>query len=382
MTVFKGFLHVLARNLGFVILYTAIMAAMGLTVFKASPISSGAFAAWKPAVVVINEGSETPITNAFRAYLDEHTTTPEVGTSEREIDDALYYEALAYAVYLPDDFSEKILAGQKPEIGVKSRGSADSASAEVLVTRFLRLASGYGQTIKDEGELIKAIESSVELESDVALTSQLDQKTLYHVSSLYNFGSYTLMAGAIYVLSMVLAAFSQVNVRKRTEISSASPLRVDASLIAGCAIIAALLVALNIALVSVLVPAVADTGRAGLFALNTCAFGLPVLALSFLISKITNNKEALSAIVNVVALASAFLCGAFIPQRMMPDSVAMFGRALPSFYYVENNNALAETTSFDGSAATHFWVNIGVLVGFAVALWLISLAVGRIRRQA
>ena len=99
-------------------------------------------------------------------------------------------------------------------------------------------------------------------------------------------------------------------------------------------------------------------------------------------AKITNNKEALSAIVNVVALASAFLCGAFIPRELMPDAVVAIGRALPTFYYIDNNNALAEMTSFSGAAASQFWVNIGVQVVFTLALWGIAMLITRLRRRA
>ena len=140
--------------------------------------------------------------------------------------------------------------------------------------------------------------------------------------------------------------------------------------------------ALNVLLVRLLLPGIADTGRQGLYALNVAAFGLPVLGIGFLMAKITNNKQALSAIVNVVALASSFLCGAFIPRELMPDAVVAIGRALPTFYYIDNNNALAEMTSFAGAAASQFWVNIGVQIVFTLVLWGVALLITRLRRRA
>ncbi|MDU5542469.1 ABC transporter permease [Varibaculum cambriense] len=382
MTVFKGFLQVLLRNIAFVILFTSILMVMGLTVFQTNPSSSGDFTASKPTVLVINRGNETALTKSFNSYLAEQTKKADIGSSEREIDDALYYETLSYVVYLPSDFTETILRGEKPVVDIKTRASSESASAEVLVSRFLRLATGYGQYLTNEDELVTAVNSSLKLDSQATLTSHLDQKTLHNVTALYNFGSYTLLAGGSYVITMILAAFSVVNIRKRTLVSPARPIRIDLSLIAGCALIVAFLVALNVLLVRLLLPGIADTGRQGLYALNIAAFGLPVLAIGFFIAKITNNKEALSAIVNVVALASAFLCGAFIPRNLMPDAVAAIGRALPSFYYIDNNNALAEMASFSGAAASQFWVNIGVQVGYALALWLAAMVITRLRRRA
>lgn len=382
MTVFKSFLQVLLRNIAFVILFTTIMVVMGLTAFQTSPSSSGDFTASKPTVLVINRGNDTALTKSFNSYLAGQATKADTGSSEREIDDALYYETLSYVVYLPSDFTETILKGEKPVVDIKTRASSESASAEVLVSRFLRLATGYGQYLTDEDELVKAVNSSLKLDSKVTLTSHLDQKTLHNVTALYNFGSYTLLAGGTYVITMILAAFSVVNIRKRTLISPTRPIRIDLSLIAGCALIVAFLVALNVLLVRILLPGIADTGREGLYALNIAAFGLPVLAIGFFIAKITNNKEALGAIINVVALASAFLCGAFIPRELMPDAVVAIGKALPSFYYIDNNNALAEMTSFTGAAASQFWENIGVQVGYALALWIGAAILTRLRRRA
>ena len=382
MTVFKGFLQVLLRNIAFVILFTTIMVVMGLTVFQTSPSSSGDFTPSKPTVLVINRGNDTALTKSFNSYLAGQTEKADTGSSEREIDDALYYETLSYVVYLPSDFTETILKGEKPVVDIKTRASSESASAEVLVSRFLRLATGYGQYLTDEDELVKAVNSSLKLDSKVSLTSHLDQKTLHNVTALYNFGSYTLLAGGAYVITMILAAFSVVNIRKRTLVSPARPIRIDLSLIAGCALIVAFLVALDVLLVRVLLPGIADTGREGLYALNIAAFGLPVLAIGFFIAKITNNKEALGAIINVVALASAFLCGAFIPRELMPDAVVAIGKVLPSFYYIDNNNALAEMTSFTGATASQFWENIGVQVGYALALWIGAAILTRLHRRA
>lgn len=381
MTVFKGFLQVLLRNIAFVILFTTIMVVMGLTAFHTSPGSSGDFTPSKPTVLVINRGNDTALTRSFNSYLAGQTKKADTGTSEREIDDALYYETLSYVVYLPHDFTTTILKGEKPVVDIKTRASSESASAEVLVSRFLRLATGYGQYLTDEDELVKAVNSSLKLDSKVSLTSHLDQKTLHNVTALYNFGSYTLLAGGAYVITMILAAFSVVNIRKRTLVSPARPIRIDLSLIAGCALIVAFLVALNVLLVRILLPGIADTGREGLYALNIAAFGLPVLAIGFFIAKITNNKEALGAIINVVALASAFLCGAFIPRELMPDAVVAIGKVLPSFYYIDNNNALAEMTSFTGATASQFWENIGVQVGYALALWIGAAILTRLRRR-
>ena len=69
-----------------------------------------------------------------------------------------------------------------------------------------------------------------------------------------------------------------------------------------------------------------------------------------LISSIFNNKEAVNGIVNVVALGSAFLCGAFIPVEWLPDGVLAVGRIFPAYWYIQTNEYLKtlETVSVSG----------------------------------
>ncbi len=66
----------------------------------------------------------------------------------------------------------------------------------------------------------------------------------------------------------------------------------------------------------------------------------------------------------------------------MPESVVAVGRALPTFYYIDNNNALAQMSTFSGAAANQFWVNIAVQIGFAVVFWIASLILEHVRRRA
>lgn len=48
MTVFKGFVRVLLRNLGFVFVFTAIMVVIGLTAYQAPAGGAANFTADKP----------------------------------------------------------------------------------------------------------------------------------------------------------------------------------------------------------------------------------------------------------------------------------------------------------------------------------------------
>ena len=53
-------------------------------------------------------------------------------------------------------------------------------------------------------------------------------------------------------------------------------------------------------------------------------------------------EDAISGIVNVVALGSAFLCGAFVPAEWLPDAVLKFAHILPAYWFINSNNLLVD----------------------------------------
>ena len=73
---------------------------------------------------------------------------------------------------------------------------------------------------------------------------------------------------------------------------------------------------------------------------NMFVFTMMALAMAFLIGNIVSNKNALNGIVNVVALGSSFLCGAFVPREWLPDVVSAIGHMFPSYYYIATNDLL------------------------------------------
>ncbi len=54
---------------------------------------------------------------------------------------------------------------------------------------------------------------------------------------------------------------------------------------------------------------------------NSFVFSICALTIAILIANLVNNKNAINGIVNVVALGSSFLCGAFVPIEWLPDTV-------------------------------------------------------------
>ena len=97
--------------------------------------------------------------------------------------------------------------------------------------------------------------------------------------------------------------------------------------------------------------------------------------------KMSKNKEAINGIVNVVALGSSFLCGAFVPAEWLPDAVLKIAHVLPTYYYINSNDRLKmlEVVSFE--SLKPIILNMGIIVIFILVFVALSNIVARKKRK-
>ena len=93
------------------------------------------------------------------------------------------------------------------------------------------------------------------------------------------------------------------------------------------------------------------------------------------------NKNAVNGIVNVVALGSSFLCGAFVPVQMLPKSVLWAAHILPSYWYIKTNEYVKKMETVNLETLRPVLENMGVLLGFALVFILAANGVSRRMRK-
>ena len=111
--------------------------------------------------------------------------------------------------------------------------------------------------------------------------------------------------------------------------------------------------------------------------MNTFIFTICCLTLALLISNIINSKNAISGIVNVVALGSAFLCGAFIPVRWLPESVLQVAHILPAYWYINTNELLTSLEVFNLETLKPILFNYIILLLFILIFIIVNNLVSR-----
>ena len=70
------------------------------------------------------------------------------------------------------------MQGQNPEIQIKSTGDYQSSFAEMLLSRYIKIANTYKENIEDEEELIRKINETISKQTQIEMTTKLDTDNL------------------------------------------------------------------------------------------------------------------------------------------------------------------------------------------------------------
>ena len=207
---------------------------------------------------------------------------------------------------------------------------------------------------------------------NVEVKSKVDTNSLSRMARFFNFLNYAILAGCVYSISMILASLKSENVRKRTIVSSYDYKKYNRIVLGACSIVIIGMWLLYMILALIIFKDLFISMNGLWYVINSFVFSLCSLCIGFLIGNITQNKGAISGIVNVVSLGSSFLCGCFVPFEFMPDYVIKIAHIFPTYYFVINNEALKVMDNFSLSSVSPLIFNMGIVLIFGVCFVIIT----------
>ncbi len=380
MTVFKTFWQIIKRYKMMILLYTFLLLLFGGLNMKTNDTSLN-FVDSKPDIMMIHEDEAIGITKSLIDYMSLHANVSIVSEMSEEIDDALFYRQFNYVIFIPKNYRSDVLNGLKPSITVKSTGDYQASLASMLLDRFLKTQEAFVDSKLSEQEILKAIDDALQDRTEVVVTSQLDMNELSQVTQYFNFASYTLMATIIFIICLVLSSFHEEKVKNRILVSKMS-YRVHNRLILMASFGYMLFVFLLFLLFGFLLFGFSLlTWRGFLYFCNAFFFLFVSLTLAILISNMVQKKEAVSGIVNVIALGSAFLCGAFVPVEWLPSSVLKIAHVLPTYWYIQGNEFLKTAEKLQISELGPLAQNMFFLVLFGIGFMGLNLLLLRMKQK-
>ena len=316
MTVYKTFFKVVNKYKFLIIIYTAMLILFAGFNMQTSQNSTN-FVAEKPDVLIINNDKEQKLSKNLVEYIEKNSNIVDIENDEEARNDALFYRDVSYIIYIPENYSKDFLNGLNPEINIKSAGDAGSSYAEMMLTRYIKVANIYQKELQNEDELIKTINETLEKEAETEITSKLDTDNLSRAAFYYNFMNYSILAGCVYVICIIISSFREEKIRKRTVISSMNYKKFNRQLLVSNGALAFILWLLYVVLSFILIGDIMFTTHGLILIVNSFVFSICALTIAFLIANLISNKNAINGIINVVGLRFKFLVWCFCASRMV-----------------------------------------------------------------
>lgn len=373
MTVFKYFFKVLKKYQFMIIIYTVILLVFGATSITNNQSTN--FVASKPDILIINEDEQEGITQDLITYLSMQAN---VKTDIKNKEDALFYRDISYVINIPKGYRSNYLNGQILKIDVEKLNDSNASYMDMVLNRYLNLARIY---INENEEIaISKINEILNNHVDIKIDSHIDTNSYSKAANFYNFSSYSLLAGCVFVIATVLSSFHDSKIKKRMNITPTKYKQINFELLLGNFLFALVLWLFYVILSFILIGKAMLSIHGILYIINSFLFLLCSLTLAFLIGTITNNKNAINGITNVVALGCSFLCGVFVPQQYLPDSILKIAHILPSYWYVMNNNLISSLETINIETLNAYFKNSFVLIIFILVFVILTNIISRQQR--
>lgn len=371
MIVFKTILKILNKLKGMLILYT-VMLILITALTQTSDNNITKFEESKPDILIINKDEHSDLTNNFVKYLAKHANLADIDiNAEEKINDALFYRDVNYVIYIPKNFTNDILQDKQPIMNYKSTNDESASYSQMLVNKYIKTALIY-KDYYQANDLIKKINETLSTNTNVKIKTHLDTSKVSAATRYFNFLNYAFLAGCVYCISMILASLKEENVNKRTIISSYSLRKYNRIVLLSNACVIFLMWLFYMILSFILFKKLMVSFNGILYMINSLVFAFCGLTIGFLIGNITQNKNAIGGIVNVVALGSSFLCGCFVPISYLPNYVLKIAKILPSYYFVTNNELTKSIEIFSWSNIKPLFINNIVIITFCILFVIIT----------
>lgn len=376
MTIFKTYWKIVKKNIGIIILYTVMLLVFGTMNLKANK-NSFEFISSKPDIIIVNNSSGI-ITDNLISYLKTNANVKNI-TDENDIDDAVFFRDANYVIYIPKEFENKIENGKEFNIDIKTNNSYDSYIASELLNKYLDVFSKYMNLYNDKTLAIQKLDNTLNKKADVVIESKtnLNSKT----SLFYNFSSYSIMAIVIYIICLVLSSFNDEKISKRTSVSGMNYKTFNNYLYISSFTFTFIIFIVYLILSFLILKNSILNINGFLYSLNMFIFFIVSFTMAILISNLVKSKGAISGVVNVISLGSAFLCGAFIPVKYMLSFALKIAHIFPTFYFIDNNEYIASLQNFDKASYEFVLKNFIIMIIFVMIFLILNSLVTRFKRK-
>lgn len=386
MQVFKTFLKISKKNVPMALIYVGLFLIL-MTFFVDSNTENNSFEAKRLDVCVIDMDN-TDASRALTDFIGKNHDLVEIENDKDTILDALYYERADYILNIQEGYSNKISSGCTEGLFTNYQipNSYTGVFVDNLVNQYVSTLSAYIAGGNSFDEALSKTEEQLSEEIPVTVQSFSDEKDSgdkdYPKAMAYCFQymSYIIMSILITILSKVILTMNKKEVQNRTNCSCITVAAQTAQTILGSAVVVAVIWIIFIA-TSCIMGGGTINEKSLLAVLNSFVFTVISAGIAILIAVLATKSDSINVISNIVTLGMSFLCGVFVNQSLLGESVLSAARFLPAYWYIRANNMLSGLSEevFD---LNRFMSFVGIEAIFAVALFAIIILINKVKHNA
>lgn len=396
MQAFKAALRIVLNHPVYLLVYVGFLSCMG--VFIAASINSGvgddgSYNATKVPIAVIDR-DRSELSESLTTYLGETGELVEVADDSFAMQDAVATGEVRYLLIIPQGYGDAYFQAARtgadvpPLESTYSFGTMAGTLADEQVNQYLGLVRATAVLEPD------ASVSSVLARADRAAAESADVETVQtpngakpadRFAFYLQWGSYTMTAAIVVCVGLLMSAFNRTDVHRRNLIAPISSLRLGMQKAMACLLVTVAvwavtcgigLIAFGSSLEGVPGPAIA--------LVLACAFvfSLVPLSIGFFLGQIGASEMVANAVGNIAGMVISFLGGAWISLDLLAPEVQTLSRFIPTSWYTEAVGQAVHLTEITPETVLPILGNIGIIALFAVALFAISLAVGRLNLRS
>jgi ABC-2 type transport system permease protein len=385
MQVFKVYFKVIKANMGQMSIYLIVFLAISvLYSTMATTKNEESFSQTKTNVAFINLDENTALLTGFKEYLSKNANFIDIINNEEKLQDALFFRDVDYIVTVPKDFTKDFLQGKPVELQkTVVPNSTTRMYIDMSINKYFNMTRVYVNSIPGitEENLVKEVSKVASTETTVQLKSfgVKVQNNGFAVAS-FNYLAYSLFSILILGVSSISIVFNNKNLKRRNLCSPMKNSSFNLQLIMGNLVFALASYVVLVGFGFILNRDHMMSYNGLLLCINALVFTIAALSISYLVGILIKNKNAQSAIANVLALGFSFISGVFVPQQFLSDKALTIASLTPTFWYVKANNVIGTLSNFSFDNLSEVFIYMLIELGFAMAIFSVALVVSKQKR--
>ncbi len=383
MRVFKGYLQIVFKNSGLLLMYLLITVSIVFISQKNIETNdTSAFSAARYRVAVLDrEGGK--IGNVLTEYIARNQILAAVADDKQAIWDELFYRNIQCVLIVPEDAAKKLAEGGAAVQIVSVPGSAGEYYLHAKINNLLqqiRVYTAGGFSMEEACE--KALELSQKEASVTLLDVNGNAGRRPDYNDFFAYLPYGFLGGMIISMSFVVMEFKKKEIKRRITCSPVSA-RVQNSAAIACFLTVGVLVwGVCIAVQSAVYHGGAFRSENRFcYLLNSLACMTVAMSLAYLTGMAAGNAGALNGIANVISLGLCFLGGIFVPIEMLGSGVEKAARFLPTYWYSKINGLLGDYARLNSGMLQTVMQGLLIQFLFAAACFGVTTAVTKARQR-